>query len=175
MIKHKHNYKIRTIDDIFKFCPCGKRKKIHSVKSERKALQRKAEDLWREYAHKRDGSSCQILRFYPNLMLNHSNSLQVDHFFPRADKNLFFETSNATVLCSNCNYLKSNGSRQSVIIQIALKNIVMSREGTKKFEEMFEINNSAPPLHNWNSIPNLELRIEYLKKRIEWLESDKIE
>ena len=112
---------------------------------ERKKLMRHAEDLWRAVAHKRDGEGCQIAKVFPELNLRHSNQIQVDHFFPRADKNLFFEPANATVLCSVCNYLKSNGSPQSTIINMAVKEIVLRREGKDKFEEMYQINNSRQP------------------------------
>lgn len=167
---HKHIFKKPVEGEVYKFCSCGKRKKASSVVRERKKLQRKAEDLWRAIAYARDGRECAIKKSYPDLRLNHSSQLQVDHFFPRADKNLFFEPSNATVVCSACNYLKSNGSRQSIQIQMALQAIVSRREGEKKFYEMCKINNTRPANLEWgreyyleNVIKNLSDYLENIK------------
>lgn len=164
MIGHRHVYKKPGPEDVFKFCKCGKRKKVgKTVKQERKSLMRKAEDLWRAIAHKRDGAGCQIQKVFPELNLNHSAQMQVDHFFPRADKNLFFEPSNATVLCSTCNYLKSNGSPQSTIINIAVKEIVLRREGQEVFDRMFQLNDRREPNREWG-------RAHYLQGIIQKLE-----
>ncbi len=163
---HTHKFKKAQDGEIFKFCPCGKRKKASSVVRERKKLQRKAESLWREIVHLRDGEVCMVKKVFPGLNINHSNALQVDHFFPRADRNLFFEPSNATLVCSTCNYLKSNGSPQSTQIHLALHTIVTRREGEKKFYEMCEINNRRNPNIEWG-------REHYLRSVIAELETAK--
>lgn len=163
---HTHKFKKAKDGEIFKFCPCGKRKKASSVVRERKKLQRKAEDLWREIVHLRDGEVCMVKKVFPELKLNHSNTLQVDHFFPRSDRNLFFDPSNATLVCSTCNYLKSNGSPQSTQIHLALQTIVTRREGEKKFYEMCEINNQRKSNIEWG-------REHYLREVIEKLEISK--
>jgi hypothetical protein len=168
---HRHVYKKAAPGEFFKFCKCGKRKKAGKTERQvKKGLMRKAEDLWREIVHKRDGEGCQVRKVFPELNLNHSDQMQVDHFFPRADKNLFFEPSNATVLCSICNYLKSNGSPQSTIINIAVKEIVLRREGQTKFDEMFQLNNSRPPNLEWGRKHYLESVIQRLQEQLEWAE-----
>lgn len=169
---HIHKFKKPKEGEIFKNCPCGKRKKTISVIRERKALQLKAENLWRKYAHMRDGEGCQIQKVFPELKLNHSNVYQVDHFFPRADRNLFFETANSTVICSTCNYLKSNGSPQSIQILMAVQSIVTRREGEKKFYEMCEINNQRKPNLEWGREHWLRDVISKLENAIEWLKED---
>lgn len=169
---HRHTFKKPQEGDIYKFCSCGKRKKTTSVVRERKALQLKAENLWRKYAHMRDGEGCQIKKVFPELKLNHSNVYQVDHFFPRADKNLFFETANSTVICSTCNYLKSNGAAQSIQILMAIQAIVSRREGEKKFYEMCEINNQRKTNTEWGREHWLQDIIAKLETSIEWLKVD---
>jgi hypothetical protein len=157
MIKiHRHKFKLKEADGMFKFCVCGKRKATHSVVKDRKRLQRKAEDLWRHCVHVRDGKVCMIKKVFPELNLNHSDIIQVDHFFPRADKNLFFVLSNATCLCATCNYLKSNGSPQSTQINLAVAEIVRRREGPEKFNAMAEMNDKREPNREWGRVHYLE-------------------
>ena len=170
---HVHRYKKPAAGEVYKFCPCGKRKKVVQLREQRRALKRKAEALWREFAHTRDGSGCQIKKHYPELNLHHTDQMQVDHFFPRADKNLYFDPSNSTVLCSACNYLKSNGSPQSVQILMAVKEIVFRRDGEKKFYEMCDVNNRRQPNRDWDReyyleeiIKNLQIRISDLGEKI---------
>lgn len=163
---HRHVYKLRDENDYYKTCLCGKKRKAVSIIKERAKLHRKAENLWREHAKLRDGEVCQIARIFPELNLKHSHILQVDHFFPRADKNLFYETSNSTRICETCNYLKSNGSRQSTIIQMAVKEIVLRREGQKKFDEMFNINNERKPNSEFHKSWYLEQVIKDITEKI---------
>ncbi len=163
---HKHAYKTKEPADVYKICKCGKRRKVFSLGRMRKSLQRKAEDLWREVCHKRDGAGCSVQKGFPHLNLTHSNQTQVDHFFPRGDKNLFFSVSNGTVICSICNYLKSNGSSQSTLINMAVQEIVMKREGEEKFAHMKELNNRRPPNREWGRIDYLTGVIGDLQKKL---------
>lgn len=169
---HRHVFKKQQDGEAFRYCSCGKRKKAKSVVRERKALQLKAETLWKQYAHMRDGEGCQIQKVFPELRLNHSNVYQVDHFFPRADKNLFFETANSTVICSTCNYLKSNGSAQSIQILMAIQSIITRREGEKKFYEMCEINNNREINAGWGKEEWLKQVISKLGNSIDWLKTE---
>lgn len=173
---HRHVYKKPAAGEYYKFCSCGKRKKAgKTVKQERKGLKRKAEDLWRAIAHKRDGKGCQIQKVFPDLNLTHSDQMQVDHFYPRADKNLFFHPSNSTVLCSTCNYLKSNGSPQSTIINMAVKEIVLRREGAERFEWMFQVNNKREPNREWGRAHYLQAIIEALETHLSQISGDAID
>lgn len=162
---HRHIFRKPKDGEVFKFCGCGKRKKAISVVRNRKMLFNKAQRLWKEYAHKRDGKGCMIAKVYPDLNLKHSNVFQVDHFFPRGDKNLFFDTGNATVICSICNYLKSNGSTDSTQIFLALREIVLRREGEDKFMEMAEIHARRKANLDWMREYWLEAIITDLEKR----------
>lgn len=166
---HRHLYKLVNKDDYFKTCSCGKKRKAVSITKERTRLHRKAENLWKQYAHMRDGEICQIRKYFPELNLVHSPILQVDHFFPRADKNLFYDTSNSTVICATCNYLKSNGSRQSTIINMAVKEIVLRREGQEKFDSMFSINDRREPNLFFHKPFYLETVIKDIEEKISFL------
>ncbi len=163
---HTHKYKKPKEGEVFKFCGCGKRRKAVSVIRNRKTLFNKAQRLWKEYAHKRDGKGCMIAKVYPDLKMTHSNIYQVDHFFPRGDRNLFFETSNATVICSFCNYQKSNGSTESTNIFLALREIVLRREGEDKFMEMAETHARREPNRDWMREYYLEKVVADLEKKL---------
>lgn len=168
---HKHKFKLDAPGDYYKVCSCGKKKKAaKSVLKIRRRLKRKAEDLWREATYLRDGRICQIQKNY-NYNLPHSDQMQIDHFFPRGDKNLFFDTSNATVICSTCNYLKSNGSSNSTMIQILLLEIVKKREGEEKFAQMIMTNQAKVPNRNFAKAWYLEEVIKKLQKEIDDLKA----
>jgi hypothetical protein len=163
---HTHKYSKPKEGEVFKFCKCGKRKKAFSVTRLRTKLFNQASNLWKEYAHKRDGAGCMIKKVYPDLKMTHSNIYQVDHFFPRGDKNLFFETSNSTVICSYCNFQKSNGSTESTNVFLALREIVLKREGEDKFMEMCEIHAKREPNRDWMREYYLEKVVAELQEKM---------
>ena len=95
-----------------------------------KQLKKKCEQLWKKACFKRDGRECQVKRFYPEIPLMHTDTLQVDHCFSRADKNLFLEMSNGTVVCSGCNFKHNKKAR------LLIQKIVQQREGFERYAQM---------------------------------------
>ena len=132
--------------------------KKQTKKSVIKKLQNKAEKLWKEYCHKRDGKGCQVQKHYPHLNLIHSKILQVDHCFSRNKKALFLEVANGTIVCSSCNAQKGWGNR---VIARAIEDIVINREGQDVFDRMSEVSLQTGFLQ-WKNINWLELQIEIL-------------
>lgn len=126
--------------------------KLPSIKS----LKKEVLNLWKDVCFLRDGRNCQVQKFYPTLSISHSEVYQVDHCISRSDKNLFFEPSNGTVVCSTCNRLKHFQSKN---VHRLIDSIVINREGLERFKEMQEINQHHKP--------NL-----YFSKRF-WLEAQK--
>lgn len=167
MNRCKHVWKKPEEGDIFKFCKkCHKRKKIFSKPRARKSLYDKAYSLWKQFAHLRDGEGCMIKKVFPELNLIHTDVMNVDHFCPRGDHNLHLETCNATIICSACNFNKSNGSLNETLINCAVRDIVHRREGPEKFEWMMELHNRRPLNRRWMREDWLEEQIERLKGEI---------
>ena len=122
-------------------------KKLKSIKS----LQKKAEALWKEYCYLRDGRQCMVKKYFGGS--SHNDVFQVDHCFSRANKNLFLDTRNGTVVCSTCNASK-NWDKKSV--GRLIDDIVKMREGEEAFTEMKEIDMRGSPNLNWHSRAWLE-------------------
>lgn len=131
--------------------------KLKSVK----LLQRKAFNLCKEIVFKRDGKFCQVQKNYPAIEILHTNVLQVDHCFSRANKNLFLDIANLTVLCSSCNMLKGFDSKA---IDVAVHEIVRKREGSEVYDRMKEIAMSRSANENWSKRWWLEEQIKILKE-----------
>ena len=84
---------------------------------------------------------------------SHNDIFQVDHCFSRANKNLFLDTRNGTVVCSTCNASK-NWDKKSV--GRLIDDIVKMREGEEAFTEMKAIDMRGSPNLNWHSRAWLE-------------------
>jgi hypothetical protein len=112
----------------------------------------KAERLWKECAILRDGRRCQVQKYFSMPKLKHSEIIQVDHFIPRGDHNLFFNPHNSTVVCSNCNGAKKWKGVQEEMI----RSIVMKREGGEMVGMMIETHLKGEPNLNWKSAEWLE-------------------
>lgn len=116
----------------------------------------KAERLWKEIAFLRDGKVCQVARWYGSRGLQHSETLQVDHFITRGDHNLYFNPKNATVVCSNC-----NGAKKWLTGGVAemIRRIVTDREGGLEVGIMTDIHVGGQPNLRWKDADWLELDI----------------
>ena len=134
-----------------------KRKKVTSARK----LYLKAERLWKECALLRDGPACQVKKLRPAVNVTHSETLQVDHWITRADKNFFFDIRNATMVCSTCNMHKKNHVRG---VDHAITSIVMDREGGEAAGMMMEIHQSGTPNHHFKKVWWLEKVIEDLER-----------
>ena len=126
-------------------------------------LQKKAESLWREILLVRDGRVCQIQRHYPQISTIHTSVMQGDHCFSRANKNLFLDVSNGTIICSGCNMLKGFDSKA---IDVAVHEIVRKREGDAIYERMKETAMSRSANVNWGKRWWLEGQIAILEEML---------
>jgi hypothetical protein len=125
-----------------------------------RSLQKKAEGLWKAIAILRDGRACQVRIHYPQIEVEHTNVFQVDHCFSRANKYLFLDICNSTVVCSTCNMLKGFDSKA---IDVAVHEIVRKREGDATYERMKEIAMSRSANVNWGKRWWLEEQIAILE------------
>lgn len=141
--------------------------KTKSQKSARK-LYLKAERLWKEYAFLRDGRECKVRRYFPYIATDHIDILHVDHCISRANKHLFFETANATIICGKCNQLKGYKVKS---IDEAVRKIVIDREGLEKYEEMVRLDQTKGPNIHWGKIYWLEEVVKDLEEKVSKLKS----
>ena len=115
-----------------------------------KTLQNKCEKLWKEACFKRDGRMCQVKHSYPEVPLMHTNTIQVDHCFPRTCKQLKYDPSNGTPICSGCNHPHNKRAR------ILIHKIVKQREGFEKYAQMEQEYLSKRPFPEYSKIWWLE-------------------
>lgn len=146
-------------------------KKTLVKKVDTKKLKRQAEEMWKAIAILRDGIGCQVLKHYPQIDVVHTDVYQVDHCFSRSNRNLFFDISNATVVCSSCNMLKGYDCKA---IDVAIHEIVRKREGDDIYERMKEIAMSRSANVNFSKRWWLEEQVEILKSVYEGLKNGKV-
>ena len=118
-------------------------------KSNIKKLHKLASKLWKEACFKRDGRECQVKKHFSGINILHSTILQVDHCFTRANKNLFYDIRNGTVVCKNCNNAKHWDNKS---VGRAIDDIVRLREGDEAFIEMRKIDEAQSPNVNLNKV-----------------------
>ena len=135
-----------------------KAKKISTAKQVKKLFNR-CSDLWREHAYLRDGLICQVKKHFPQIQVMHSEIFQVDHCFSRNNKHLFFDTSNSTVVCRNCNGFKH---RQQKGVHLAVHEIVKKREGEDIYNRMLGQEQRKGANMGWGKIWWLESQCNIL-------------
>lgn len=135
-----------------------------------KTLQKRGIEMWKAIAFLRDGHECQVKKYYPQIAIAHTEILQIDHCFSRANKNLFFDISNSTVVCSACNMAKGYDMKA---IDVAIHEIVRKREGDATYERMKEIAMSRSANINFSKRWWLEEQIEILKSVYDSLKNNK--
>ena len=136
------------------------RRRKSKNKSNLKKLQNKAEELWKEYCHRRDGSKCMVRHHFPGIQIEHTNVIQVDHCFTRTNKHLFTDVRNGTCVCSTCNMAKAFGQKS---VGRAIDDIVKLREGQVAWEEMLAIDRAKMSNDKWKLIPAVEDIIKKLE------------
>lgn len=125
-------------------------------------LQNKAFEMCRMIVIKRDGGPvCQVKKHYPQIKVRHTEIMQIDHCFSRANKNLFLDISNLTCICSGCNMLKGFDSKA---IDVAVHEIVRRREGDAIYERMKETAMSRSANVNWSKRWWVEEQIAILEE-----------
>ena len=103
-------------------------------------------------------------RFKKEIEIKHTRTLQVDHCITRANKHLFYEPKNGTIVCSSCNRAKGFGQKS---IHRAIDQIVIEREGLECFNEMVELDQKKTANPNFNKIWWLEEVEKKLLKQLE--------
>ncbi len=138
---------------------------LHSevnVVTKARKLYLKAERLWKEYCFLRDGNDCQVQKYHPEVDIAHEGHLQVDHCITRANKHLYFDVKNGTVVCGSCNRAKGfkNMSVGRVIDQI-----VKDREGSY-FEYMVGLDKRKHANTDWGKVWWLEDVVKTLEDKL---------
>ncbi len=136
-------------------------------KTKAQLLHAECAELWKEICFKRDGHQCQVWkRFGSEIEIAHGGPLQVDHCVTRANKLLFYELANGTVVCGSCNRAKGFGMKS---IHRAIDQIVIEREGIEKFNEMVELDHKKSANPNFNKVWWLEEQRGKLEGELEQL------
>jgi len=107
----------------------------------------------------RDGRQCMVKKFFPEIAITHTPVYQADHCFTRANKHLFFDPCNGTMVCAGCNMAKHYDNKS---VKRAVDMIVKAREGEKKWEEMLHIDMRKSANHDFNKVWWLEEQLEGL-------------
>lgn len=138
-----------------------------------KKLQNRAEKLWKAFCYKRDGRECMVKKYFPNIAIEHTDVIQIDHCFTRKNKHLFVDVRNGTCVCSACNMAKAFSNKS---VCRAIDEIVKNREGQEAWEEMLAIDQAKMSNNKWNSIPYVESLIKKLQDTYaEWFGDDPYE
>ena len=122
------------------------------MKTNIQTLKKRAEELWKEHAHKRDKERC---RWCGLIWRN-----QVHHIMSRSHKNTFYDTENSMLLCGKCHFRVSKTMSPEVYMDI-MKQII----GEPKYNEL---NEKRKIIKQWDRqslehlINNLKLRIKEL-------------
>lgn len=92
----------------------------------------------------------KIVRFRGNVceLCESPYELQVDHCFSRKVKQLFYEISNLTLLCSSCHTKKSFNQED---LALRVFEHVENREGAK-FYKMREVAKRGGPFPDWSKV-----------------------
>lgn len=136
-------------------------KKLKVNKPNWKKLYNKAYALWKECAFLIYGRECQVQNHYPYIWLMHSNVMQVDHVFTRANKHLHLDIRNGVPICSNCNAAKSWKQKG---IDLAIYKICQKKIGETAFDEITGLAYHSGPLKEWKTIWYMEKQIEDLEE-----------
>jgi len=133
-------------------------------KPRNKELQASNEQLWKDIIEARDGQRCMVKVLFPEIAVGHTNLFQADHCFTRANKHLFLEVANGTMVCSGCNMAKHYDNKS---VKRAVDIIVIGREGEEKFQEMMAIDMRKSALPDWNKVWYQEEQEAKLLKKLE--------
>lgn len=98
---HRHIYKKPKPGDVYKFCSCGKRRKVF-VKPSKKKLRNECDAAWSRVtkllSERKNGRKC--------LWCGGSSNLQSDHIINRGHTATRWVPDNCIVLCRTCHLFK---------------------------------------------------------------------
>jgi len=138
-------------------------------KPRNKELQESNELLWKQVIEARDGRRCMVKLLFPEIAVGHTEIYQADHCFTRANKHLFYEPANGTMVCSGCNMAKHYDNKS---VKRAVDIIVIGREGEEKFQEMMSIDMRKSANVNWNKVWWLEEQEVILNKKLKEIQKE---
>ena len=127
-----------------------------------KALQKKAERLWKEAGLLIHGKQCEVKKYFPDLRITHTPIIQGDHCISRANKYFFLDINNHSSVCSSCNQAKAFGNKS---VQRAIDEIVEKRN-PGWFESAVWIDQTHEPNLSWKDPIWLEEKIKDLEELI---------
>ena len=125
-----------------------------------KALQKKAEKLWKEVGKLLHGNECEVLKNFPELNITHTNIIQGDHCISRKNKYFFLDVRNNSRICSACNQAKAFGNKS---VQRAVDKIVEKRN-PEWFKQAVWLDMSGEPNVNFSQVWYLEEKIKDLEE-----------
>lgn len=98
---HKHTYKLKHPEDVYKICPCGKRRKA-VTKPKKSKLRKECDAAWSRVtkliSELKFGKKC--------LWCGKSDKLQSDHIINRWKTATRWNPDNCVVLCATCHLFK---------------------------------------------------------------------
>lgn len=141
--------------------------KDYSVKKDYvKALQTKAENLWKKIGKLLHGNKCEVQENYPGINITHTDIMQGDHCISRRNKYFFLDTNNHSTACSACNQAKAFGNKS---VHRAIDEIVKKRN-PKWFKEAVWLDQTCEANPNWGQVWWLEEKIQDLEDELKELE-----
>lgn len=127
-----------------------------------KALQKKAERLWKELGKLLHGNECEVKKNFPELRITHTKIIQGEHCISRRNKYFFLDINNHSSACSSCNQAKSYGNKS---VHRAIDEIVQKRN-SEWFKNAVWLDQSGEPNTKWGKVWWLEEKVEDLEEMI---------
>ena len=133
-------------------------RRFNTKKDYVKALQTKAESLWKRAGKLLHGDECEVKKNFPQLNVSHSPVIQGEHCFKRGIKQLFLDINNHSSACSTCNQQKMYGNEKVIW---AINQIVRNRN-PEWFDQAIETMLSCQAENNFGQVWYLEEQIQKL-------------
>lgn len=127
-----------------------------------KALQTKAENLWKKIGKILHGNECEVKKNYPKINIVHTDVIQGDHCISRRNKYFFLDLNNHSSVCSACNQAKCFGNKS---VHRAIDRIVKNRN-PEWYKSAVCLDMSGEPNTNWGQVWWLEEKIKDLEEKL---------
>ncbi len=128
-----------------------------------KALQTKAENLWKKIGKILHGDECEVKKNYPKINITHTEIMQGDHCISRRNKYFFLDLNNHSSVCSACNQAKCFGNKS---VHRAIDQIVKNRN-PEWYKSAVHLDMSGEANVNWGQVWWLEEQIDDLLSMID--------
>ncbi len=127
-----------------------------------KALQNKAEALWKKAGKLLHGDECEVKKNYPELKITHTDVIQGEHCISRRNKYFFLDINNHSSACSACNQSKHYKSKS---VDRAIEEIVKKRN-PQWYKDAVWIDQTREANPSWSQVWYLEEKIADLEEII---------